>query len=230
MSSVADVRPVDAQNVTNDPVGNETVCVTVVDLAGDVVYGPQQVASTLTVGELKTKFAHASPKALVHGERVVGNSELLSSFSEPLFRMVLLDLTEMSGAIGGAWFGSHHIPKVHDEELEREVFKLQGVSWFACGGEVHDVPAIPVRVGFRVKRTDRLTFRPAVICKINGEEVRRTRLQDALLTEGEWEVLDFGTCDVGGTVRAEMVGEDVVDRGQSSKSGLFVDRMVISVD
>jgi len=230
MSHVEDESRTGVDNGNADSVGHEPVRVTVMNLAGDVLYGPDEVAATLTVRELidKVKVAPGKAKSLMHGERVVADSERMSCFSEALFIMVLIDFTEMTAAIGGAWFGSHYIPKVQDEELGRDVFKLNGVCWFACGGQVNDVPAIPVRVGFRLKRGERLCFGPAVICKINGKEVRRTRLQDALESTGEWEVLDFGRYDAGGTVHAEMVAEDVMNRGQSSKSGLLVDRMVIA--
>jgi len=230
MSHVEDESPNRVDKGNADSVGHEPVRVTVVNLAGDVLYGPDEVAATLTVGELidKVKVAPGKAKSLMHGERVVADSERMSCFSEALFIMVLIDFTEMTAAIGGAWFGSHHIPKVQDEELGRDVFKLDGVCWFACEGQVNDVPAIPVRVGFRLKRSERFRFGPAVICKINGKEVRRTRLEYALESTGEWEVLDFGRYYAGGTVHAELVAEDVMYKGQCSKSGLLIDRMVIA--
>jgi len=222
MSHVEDESHTGADNDNAD-----SVRVTIVNLAGDVIFGPEDVAATLTVEELidKVKVAPGRAKSLIHGERVVEDSERMCCFSEALFSMVLMDFTGTTAAIGGEWFGSHYIPKVQDEELGRDVFKLNGVCCFACGGQVNDVPAIPVRVGFRLKRGEKFRFGPTVVCKINGREVRRTRLQHTLKSTGEWEVLDFGTYDAGGTVHAEMVA---VNCGQSCMSGLLVDRMVIA--
>eukprot|EP00971_Amphidinium_carterae_P166386 3297445-Amphidinium_carterae.1 len=44
------------------------------------------------------------------------------------------------GPVEGSWFGdSNWVPSVYSDELEREVYKLNGVCWFQCWATIAEL-------------------------------------------------------------------------------------------
>merc|ERR1712079_696515 len=118
------------------------------------------------------------------------------------------------------------IPKVPDEELEREVWPIQNVCWFDCSATL-DLPGGEHRVGFRVKPVDGLQFRTNIVFKVDGVETRRVEFETELDRNAGWQFVHAGLCDKKGFVNVSMTGEDALNEGLvSSKSGLLIDRAV----
>lgn len=201
------------------------VLVTVTTLSGDIAYGPAKLDRTSTVLELKASFEPAKPKRLLSGNQILKDDDTLEVFPEEVLLTVGY-CSEIEVEVSGSWFGhDSYVPPVHNAELERNVWKLDGVSWLTCGADV-TLPVGAWKVGFRVKRLPHMRISAKVVMQIDKEEFKRISLEDEIEETGQWTILEVGTWSKGGQVKVQMHGEDCSSPGQGSKSGLLIDRLV----
>eukprot|EP00931_Biecheleriopsis_adriatica_P089398 TRINITY_DN63537_c0_g1_i1.p1 TRINITY_DN63537_c0_g1~~TRINITY_DN63537_c0_g1_i1.p1 ORF type:complete len:215 (-),score=48.21 TRINITY_DN63537_c0_g1_i1:283-927(-) len=207
-----------------------TLQITVTNLNGDRVFGPEELDRALTVADLKRRFLPEKQKKLATEEgKALTDDSTFENLPAEVSLSVLLDREPTVALVTGSWFGSHYIPEVNDAELERNVFHVNGVCWFRVYAKANLPDGGMYRVSFRLKRMSGLDFgRVPIILLLNGVEQRRVVFEEELQTDDVWTLLhvgDFEAC-ASTTVEAEMTGEDCSAGGQCGKSGLCIDQLV----
>eukprot|EP00747_Dinoflagellata_sp_TGD_P019540 gnl/TRDRNA2_/TRDRNA2_127245_c0_seq1.p1 gnl/TRDRNA2_/TRDRNA2_127245_c0~~gnl/TRDRNA2_/TRDRNA2_127245_c0_seq1.p1 ORF type:complete len:214 (+),score=48.07 gnl/TRDRNA2_/TRDRNA2_127245_c0_seq1:74-715(+) len=206
-----------------------TLQITVTNLNGDVVFGPEAVERTLTVTDLKRKFVPDKKKKLATQDgNFLANDGTFEGLPAEVCLSMVFDREPTVEQASGSWFGSHYIPDVDDAELERKVFYVDGVCWFYVHAKATLEDGGTYSVSFRLKRTNALFFGVPIILTLNGVEQRRVEFEEELQTNDVWCLLHVGDFEASasGVVEAEMKGADCADAGQGSKRGLFIDQLV----
>lgn len=204
---------------------SDQVAVTVSKLSGDAAFGPTMLPSSTTIGELKALFEPEKPKRLSCGDKMLPEEATLQAFTPEVFLSVAY-CSELEVDVGGAWFGdSRYIPSVPDQELGRNVWKLDGVCWLAFGCKV-TLPKGSWKLSLRIKRLPGMRIGTDIITRFNDRQVQRLRLEDEFRENDAWTLFELGTWADGGEVSVSVKGADCSEGGQGSKSGLLIDKLV----
>mmetsp|Transcript_22950 Transcript_22950/g.42178 ORF Transcript_22950/g.42178 Transcript_22950/m.42178 type:complete len:222 (+) Transcript_22950:149-814(+) len=215
------------------------VHVTVVRVNGEVALDLMAVSREASIMDLKCQI----PVGDVYGNEESEGMQLLYGVDDvddhaSLQTLLPLEETECIltlvkqrsvrwGHIEGAWFGNaSYIPKVYSEDLGRDVYKLRGVCWFKAGGEIANLEDGCYNVALRIKKDGRIRFNTNLIMSLNGVAARRVRFSEEEWPEDKFRLLEIGLCYGPGAVTVCLQAEDCNDRGQGSKSGLLIDRLI----